>query len=84
MNLCIELYHLSNNYANWHTLLLNIAFSAYYAQYRYRSPIFILFDDESLNGCFNAAVIIGPAVKYCAIVGPKRSKPTLHAARPNV
>ena len=37
MNLCIELYHLPNNYANWHTLLLNRAF--YYAQYRYRSPI---------------------------------------------
>ena len=39
MNLSIELYHLPNNYANWHTLLLNRAFSAYYAQYRYRSPI---------------------------------------------
>ena len=38
MNLSIELYHLPNNYANWHTLLLNRAFSAYYAQYRYRSP----------------------------------------------
>ena len=38
MNLSIELCHLPNNYANWHTLLLNRAFSAYYAQYRYRSP----------------------------------------------
>ena len=38
MNLSIELYHLPNNYANWHTLVLNRAFSAYYAQYRYRSP----------------------------------------------
>ena len=39
MNLSIELYHLPNNYANWHALLLNRAFSAYYAQHRYRSPI---------------------------------------------
>ena len=38
MNLSIELYHLPNDYGNWHTLLLNSAFSAYYAQYRYRSP----------------------------------------------
>ena len=38
MNLSIELYHLPNNHANWLTLLLNRAFSAYYAQYRYRSP----------------------------------------------
>ena len=39
MNLSIELYHLPNNHANWLTLLLNRAFSAYYAQYRYRSPM---------------------------------------------
>ena len=38
MNLSIELYHLPNNYANEHTQLLNRACSAYYAQYRYRSP----------------------------------------------
>ena len=38
MNLSIERYHLPNNYAIWHTLLLNRAFSAYYAQCRYRSP----------------------------------------------
>ena len=34
MNLSIELYHLPNNNANWHTLLLSRAFSAYCAQYR--------------------------------------------------
>ena len=38
MNLSVELYHLPNNFTNWHTLLLNRAISAYYAQYRYRSP----------------------------------------------
>ena len=31
MNLSIELYHLPNDYVNWHTLLLNRAFYAYYA-----------------------------------------------------
>ena len=42
MNLSIELYHLPNDHANWLTLLLNRAFSAYYAQYRYRSPIVLV------------------------------------------
>ena len=31
--------------------------------------IFILFGDESLNGCLNATVGIGPAVNSCVIVG---------------
>ena len=46
MNLSIELYHLPNNYANWHTLLLNRAFSAYYPQYRYRSPTSLYIWDQ--------------------------------------
>ena len=45
MNLSIELYHLPNNHANWLTLLLNRAFSAYYAQYRYRYP------NSSVHAC---------------------------------
>ena len=46
MNLSIEIYHLPNNYANWHTLLLNRAFSAYYPQYRYRSPTSLYIWDQ--------------------------------------
>ena len=50
MNLSIELYPLPNNYANGHTLLLNRAFSAYYAQYRYRSPINFMALDKAAFG----------------------------------